>query len=188
MKYKFIFLSAFLILLFSCEKKEKQTIVGWKTIEEYPEEHLVIVDTLDSSPYNNSSLEFLLEIDSMLKTREIKLLNDGQEFLLGEFEISILGNSSFNLSGQEMNFSKISIYHNDWPWDQIYFYSPEYGIVAEFPGHSRQKNMLVFMITENDTVYKLGEQLLEYFENDSILNPIPPMPIEPSEVIEVFEQ
>ncbi|WP_339759283.1 hypothetical protein [Algoriphagus aquimarinus] len=187
MKYKYIFLSAFLILLFSCQKKEKQTIVGWKTIEEYPEEHLVIVDTLGSFPYNNSSLEFLIEIDSMLKSREIKLLNDGQEFLLGEFEISILGNSSFKLSGQEMSFSKISIYHNDWPWNQIYFYSPEYGIVAEFPGHSQQKNMLVFMISENDTVYKLGEQLLEYFENDSILNPIPPMPIEPSEIIELFE-
>ncbi|WP_425636524.1 hypothetical protein ACPUEN_14020 [Algoriphagus yeomjeoni] len=187
MKYKFIFFSSFLILLFSCEKKEKQTIVGWKIIEEYPEEHLVIVDTFGSSPYNNSTLEFKLEIDSMLKAKEKKFLNDGQEFFLGEFEISLLGNSSFNLSGQELNFSKISIYHNDWPWNQIYFYSPEYGIVAEFHSHSRRKNMLVFMIIENDTVYKLGEQLLEYFENDSILNPIPPMPIEPSEIIEVFE-
>ncbi|MFC5623976.1 hypothetical protein [Algoriphagus winogradskyi] len=188
MKYKYIFLSASLILLFSCKKSDKQTIVGWKIIEEYPEEHLVIVDTIGKAPYNNSTLEYLLEIDSILKAREIKFLNDRQEFLLGEFEISLSENSSFNLSGQEMNFSKISIYHNDWPWNQIYFYSPEYGIVAEFHSHSRKKNMLVFMTIENDTVYKLGEQLLEYFENDSILNSIPPMPIEPSEIIEVFEQ
>jgi len=188
MNYKYILFSIFLLLFFSCEKREKQTIVGWKTIEEYPEEHLVIVDTLGSSPYNKSSLGFLIEIDSMLKASEINLLNDRQEFHLGEFEISIIANSSFNLSGQDMNFSKISIYHNDWPWNQIYIYSPEYGIVAEYPGHSRKKNMLVFMITGKDTVYTLKELLLEYFEDDTILNPIPPIPIEPSEIIEVFEQ
>ena len=48
--------------------------------------------------------------------------------------------------------------------------------------------MLVFMSIENDTVYQLDEQLLKYFENDTILNPIPPMPTEPSEVIEDLEQ
>ncbi|WP_035456767.1 hypothetical protein [Algoriphagus terrigena] len=44
------------------------------------------------------------------------------------------------------------------------------------------------MIIENDTVYKLEEQLLEYFENDTILNPILPIPIEPSEIIEISDR
>ncbi len=186
-RYKIVFVTAFLMLSFSCKERDNQTIVGWKTIEEYSEEHHLIVDTLGVFPYNNSTLEFLIEIDSMLKSKEINLLNSPKEFIIGEFEISIISNSSFNLDGREMNFLKVSVYSHNWPWNQIYIYSPEYGIVAEFPGHSRKKNMLVFMITENDTIYKLEEQLLEYFENDTILNPVPPFPTEPLEEIEVFE-
>ena len=186
MKYKYFIFLAFL-LLFSCVKSEKQTIVGWKTIE-YHEEHFAIVDTLGRFPYNTSTLKFLNEIDSILKSNKVSLLNNKQEFLIGGFEISIGRHSSFNLSGEEMKFSKISIFHNDWPWNQIYIYSPDYGIVAQFPGHSQKKFMLDFMIIENDTVYKLEEQLLEYFENDTILNPIPPIPIEPSEIIEISDR
>ncbi|MDR7128044.1 hypothetical protein J2X69_000372 [Algoriphagus sp. 4150] len=188
MKDKYIFFPAFLMILFSCEKSEKPTIVGWKTIEEYHDGHLAIVDTLGRFPYNNSTLEFLIEIDSMLKSKNAYHLNDPKEFLIGEFEISIGRHSSFNLSGKEIKFSKISIYHNDWPWNQIYIYSPEYGIVAEFPGHSQKKNMLDFLISGNDTVYTLDEQLLAFFENDTILNPISPMPIEGPEVIEIPEK
>ena len=187
MKNKFLLLSTLLFLFFSCENRKGQTIVGWKTLDEYPEENSLIVDTLGNSPYNNSGLGFLIEMDSILNSIEVNLLNDRQEFLVGEFEISLLGNSSYYLSGQKTIFSRISIYHHDWPWNQIYFYCPKYGIVAEFPGHSREKHMLVFMVCEGDTVYQLDEQLLEYFENDTILNPIPPMPSEPSEIIEVLQ-
>ncbi|WP_157373428.1 hypothetical protein [Algoriphagus terrigena] len=88
-------------------KSKKQTIVGWKTIE-YRKEHFAIVDTLGRFPYNTSTLKFLNEIDSMLKSNKISLLNDQQEFLIGGFEISIGRHSSFNLSGKEMKFPRLA--------------------------------------------------------------------------------
>ncbi|WP_224996931.1 hypothetical protein [Cesiribacter sp. SM1] len=176
-----------LILFSSCESKEKETVVVWeRNPEGYGPLHGLYQDTLGKEPYSNPVLPFVSTLDSILSSYSFEELESSDTAALGDYQFDYIQTAEFMYGGERIRVMKGSLYHKDWPWNEIFLYSDRFGVVAIYPGHSYSQHYLRKKFVDGDLIFELKDSTLNFLMNDTVLNPIPPMPKEVFE-IEVIE-
>ena len=161
-------------------------MVWEKNPEGYGPHYELYQDTLGKEPYTNPVLPFILTLDSILGSHDFKQLESSDTAALGNYQYDNIRTVEFMYGGEKIKVIKGSLYHKDWPWNEIFLYSDKFGVVAIYPGHSYSQHYLRKKLVNGKIVFELDDSTLNFLMNDTTLHPIPPMPKEVPE-IEVVE-
>ncbi|WP_188467663.1 hypothetical protein [Marivirga lumbricoides] len=171
------------LYLLGCSQKESLTVVSWKTFST-PYDTLLSVDTIGNSQYNFERLEFILLADSLLKaTTEEEKLSDTL-FEISNYEIGVSKKAYY----KNQDFIMCNLYHPEWHTNHRFIFNGKNGVVGFFPSHSGKKYYLSYRLEESDTTFRLTRELLTFFRQDTILNPLPPPMPKNIPIIEAFDE
>lgn len=173
-----------LLFSLSCNQKNEQTIVQWMIYDEIIGSQSFAIDTISIKPYKLSSLEFILKMDSLLKTIQFENKLVKQELRKDGYNISLSPSFDF----QSKVYSKVYIYHHDWPLDAGFIHTKENGIIAFLPSHSSQYFYLNMKKFGQDTTFFLSDPLLDFFQTNDEFNNIPAIPDSLSNSTEILDQ